>query len=562
MLCDIIDAPRPLDKVHIIVYTVSMKAPLNRILAALLSLSFIFCDATFTLPLAVAATDTVATPSRFSRLLAKQGLDIRLSDALFTTLKRLRRGIVDGRPLPTLVREFNDYFRALNTSIPNKIKLKQIPGSESDFPTELPDALELFFDGIDGPTFSVVIPTERRGSDQEYDQYLALLGIKTVEDYENFKLLDLWLIVKKSSKKPVAPPYLDELPRYTQHVQDIIQHDSPRIRRGGDANTLYFECEQNGKTVSTPWQSATLAKLWEELGLKTLPLRKSMDSTAEQVADHVAWINEAAMLAARFVSAGDNGYVKLLGEFGRQLAQKNKDKINAKAVTIDQIERDFADPTTAAIIEKELKAGMRYLVITPVGEDPKDSATRLARGNFIDKNWFYDPQARHSKEGKIHILQALDRSNPSAPTINVSDVVSKFREELAADLGLETIGDNIWKAYVENPDEAYEVTNFVAAFDKSIVLRGPADRIRHLTVEPGTRMSEILTLLQGLFTMQYKEMIKIHRADFVAAGYTDAELNAILATSGDHLSPMAATASQVNHLTELKSRDVLVNWAA
>ena len=70
----------------------------------------------------------------------------------------------------------------------------------------------------------------------------------------------------------------------------------------------------------------------------------------------------------------------------------NDGRIRVKAITLKQIEKDFADAKTAWLMEADMRSGMRYIVMTPLGEARDISLRRLERGNITRKDWIYSPE--------------------------------------------------------------------------------------------------------------------------------------------------------------------------
>ena len=335
-------------------------------------------------------------------------------------------------------------------------------------------------------------------------------------------------------------------------LQGAMAHDLSKWHLDGD--DIVFEYQTGTAQVIQRMTSPTLAGDLRQTGVDGFPLLKRPDVDDSEGFAHLNWLFDVAKLAQqdRFLKEPFAKTKELFDSVIMDRKAIRTEEINVKLFTMDQIERDFADPATSGLIRKELNAGIRYIVLTRRGEDRKASFERLARGN-VDRALVFDPT---TKKGQIHIMDLMDNE-----TVDVNELEGKFRSELKNALGKE-ITQDVWKAFLDNPNDETEFTNFVAAFDRNLKLKGDIDKVRHCTVEPGTRLSEVLCLLQGLFTKSFKKLIRDYRPSFVAAGYSQDELNQILQTPGDYLIPPQATAPLLRRLSDEKRSDKLVDWAA
>ena len=567
--------------------------PVGRTISFLIAISFLLGDPSSRLATAGKARgadpskNTLATPSRFEKLLSRRGQNAKLASALALALGRLRAkwdAIPDAEKtkdnnasLIEMAKHFNKEFEKLNKQvggIPNHLCLfSQVQ------PLYYKGKVTWYFPmsyGVRGENpverILMLLPPEAFKNDQaEYDEYLQWVGIRNAEDREALDVVKVWLaseanlpnVMEDMFEIPGGPKVsMAQFTEFGKKVQDVVAHDSPKMRVDGNDLVLEYVKEGGAKTEER-MANSPIAEIYRKAGLTETPLVGNATPGRNPIDQHLQWVADAARLAQIDVFHGPL-LAPVAQKFDGLLESRKgarKEEVNVKAVTIAQIERDFADPKTAALIKKELDSGIRYMVLMPLGEGAADAKLRLAHGN-VGMDRVYDPARDKNKPGQgfMHLVSAIEPDN----SVNVDELVARFKQELAYALGEKTISEDTWMALMSDPEDPKGVTNFVAAFDRGMKLKGDAAKeIRYCMVDDGVRLSQVLTTLQGLFTSPLRALVREHHKELSVAGFSNSDLatmenareNLILPPSG------FASGTTMRHMNNLKSSDTVLDWA-
>ncbi len=215
----------------------------------------------------------------------------------------------------------------------------------------------------------------------------------------------------------------------------------------------------------------------------------------------------------------------------------NDRRLRVKAVTIEQIERDFADPQTTWLLQADMRSCMHTIILTPRGENRAVSLQRLARGNIKSRDWIYGPE---NPNGAWHLMDAVDKSKNS---VNVDDVIERFRRELVHVMDRRRITPDVWNPFVEDPEDPQEQARFVMALDEGLSLSGESrGKIRAFHVLPGVRLSEIVSLLDGLFRLPLRALVSDEKycGYLLAAGFSQQDLKHMKDSPKNQIIPPSA----------------------
>jgi hypothetical protein len=261
--------------------------------------------------------------------------------------------------------------------------------------------------------------------------------------------------------------------------------------------------------------------------------------------DLVNWLTLAQTIAKRDPFTNLEMSKALRNRFDR--SAKRAKEIRVKALTLDQIENDFIDAGTRALIEEEIQSGVRYIVITKKGENLEDTLAKLRKSNF-DTSWINKKQ--------VLVVQAMDETiqeEKKMQTLDVDEVIAQTQKEF------QLSEDQI---YLVDPSDRSQETNFALAVHRGVNLAGRHHQIRHFKVQRGVRLSQTLTFLQGLFTAPLSVVILEMREYLLENGFTPEELDELASLEGDILIPPVNTGKLVNQLMEQKKIAEMISWAA
>lgn len=180
----------------------------------------------------------------------------------------------------------------------------------------------------------------------------------------------------------------------------------------------------------------------------------------------------------------------------------------------------------------ELAAGVKYVILTDKGMEREEVLLSLTRSNF-SLDWI--------EQNQVLIVEAIEDE-----VLNVDEAIELIGSALKDKLGLDDLNEEIFKAYVDDPANEDEGSNFVAAFHEGLELKGRHEFVRHVRVHDGVRLSETLTVLQGLFTKSLAVVVKEMYDYLLANGFTEDELDNLMAMDGDLLLPPVKTGDVMN----------------
>ncbi len=306
-----------------------------------------------------------------------------------------------------------------------------------------------------------------------------------------------------------------------------------------------------GKGVVTVEQRGWLGEILSSVGLENLPVVKDQNVHQDQALATVNWLALVATMGQQDPFLNDpkvTGWRESVKtKFAGRQTEAGK-KINVKALTLKQIEQDFLDAGTRALIQKDIDEGMQYVILTEKYMPEHEVYARLGKSNF-NPDWV--------KQGKFLLVEAIENN-----TLNVDDAVAAIQDAIKKVRNLETLSEDVFKAFVQDPENPTEDSNFTVAFHEGLKLTGRYTHIRHVNVREGVRLSETLTFLHGLFNAPLKVVIEEMRAYLLGQGFTADEIDEVVAMEGDVLVPPASLGDMVNQMQTDRGAAVLINWAA
>lgn len=301
--------------------------------------------------------------------------------------------------------------------------------------------------------------------------------------------------------------------------------------------------QAEGSSLSKALNYQILRDWLSQLGSNHLTLPGRENVTAKETLDLFNWLALAVSISKSDIFSGKAFDLK--ANFESRVAQRQKQakEINVKALTLSQIEQDFLDASTREMIGKELENGVRYVLIAEKGQKEEDVREKLTRSNF-DLKWL--------QNGKIIILNEIDSETQ---TVNVDSVINQTKQIWGLD-------EKSFKAYVQDPENTEEASNFALAVPENMKLTGNVQKVRYFRARKGVRLSETLTFLHGLLTAPLKVVVQQMKEELLANGFSQDDIDELLSMEGDVLIPPIQSGSLVNRLIEEKKAAEMVSWSA
>lgn len=297
------------------------------------------------------------------------------------------------------------------------------------------------------------------------------------------------------------------------------------------------------RDLSNHLEQNVLQNWMAQLGLSRLILPQKEDVTFQEAVNLFNWLALAAAVSREDVFLGKAAYIKEVFDSRIGKSQSEYKEINVKAMTLAQIEQDFMDEGTRQMIGKELESGVRYVLIAEKGQKAEEVREKLARSNF-DLKWL--------AAGKVIIINEL---NTETGSVDVDSVIAETLKAWSLD-------EKSFKAYVNDPENAEESSNFALAVPENIELTGNAQKVRYFKTRKGVRLSETLTLLHGLLTAPLRVVVEQMKEEFLAQGFSQDDIDALLSMEGDVLIPPIQSGSLVNRMVEERKAAEMISWSA
>lgn len=351
----------------------------------------------------------------------------------------------------------------------------------------------------------------------------------------------------------------------TAQVQDSLGQITRSVQKGPASVTLQGEeavlttTQTNGslagvQSQGVPLNDPVLMRFLSALGLETLSLRYTLLVRPRTVVRLINWLALAFQISSRdpFLSRLANAR-KLFDERLEAKKSENPKAIHVKAITLEQIEKDFLDAGTKDMIKRELESGIHYCILADENLGDEAIRERLMASNF---------DLSSLASGNAFVIKVIQ-----GKTLDMDRAVNQIKSTLQEKLGSQAVSDETFRAYVENPEDLQEQTSLVFAFHEGLNLQGRHAHFRYFNVREGVRLSETLMLLQGLFSASFAEVIRqmrnyilAHKDEF---GLSEGELGDILRSNGNSLLlPPAATGNLVHQLNAERRATRIVEWNA